>query len=114
RRRMRPCAAPTSLVVPRPVASPRPAVSPLPPQTTTVAAVAHRPASTGQCTYETLRRLIAASVKEAVQQSGGPRDVRPHGVRGALAVRSEDRHDDRLVLFVGVRDIARQQRNLVE
>ena len=45
------------------------------------------------------------SIQEAVQQRGGSRDVRAHRRCGTLAVGGEDRHDDRLVLLVGVGDL---------
>ncbi len=54
------------------------------------------------------------SVQEAVQKCRRACDVGKHRGGGTVAVARQDRHHDRLVLLVGVRDVARQQRNLVE
>ena len=56
----------------------------------------------------------SALIEETVQERGRSGDMRAHGLRRAVAVGGEDRNDDRLVLVIGVGDIAWQQRNLVE
>lgn len=58
------------------------------------------------CDIAILRLQPGDSVQEAVQQGRRPRNMRQHGSGGALTVSGKDRHHDRLVLLVGMGDIA--------
>jgi hypothetical protein len=67
------------------------------------------PAITVPCATNRIPKQVTGSLaQEATQQRGGSVEVLEHGPASVVAVTREDRLDDRVMLLVGVFDVALQ------